>query len=150
MCKCKFLGSFSSLSQPAFQHPTRKGNCINQIVGIHSIGGALQKLPNFQYGQPCTDIGSDRPLQHFQPTLGPTLISLTRRHGGWKSNTVPKKYLEVSMETKTKMARMIQRGESLAKVFQSRQSSKKLEIKVVLLLFFILLLSKYQIIQIAL
>lgn len=46
-------------------------------------------------------------------------INILKRYGGWKSksNTVVEKYVEESLETKTKVARMIQVGQTFVEVF---------------------------------
>ena len=105
----------------------RNGRCISQRVGIHTIGAIPSKIAEFlELENPKAYTGHS-----FRRTSATLLanagvdLSVLKRHGGWKSSTVAEKYIEESMEGKTKIARMIQGGENFVQVLEPQQSSNE-------------------------
>lgn len=103
----------------------RQGKCVSQRAGIHTVGGAPKKIAEFlklEHPEKYTGHCFRRTSSTFLANAGAD-ISILKRHGGWKSNTVAEKYVEESIENKTKIARMIQGGETFVQVLQQNQST---------------------------
>lgn len=104
----------------------RHGQCINQRVGIHTIGGVARKIAEF--------LGLKNPETYTGHSLrrtGSTLLadsgadtSVLKRFGGWKSSSVAERYVQDSLAAKNKIARMIQGGESFVEVLAKRQEKE--------------------------
>lgn len=102
----------------------RGGKCIQQRVGVHTIGGIPKKIAQFlnlQNPEGYTGHCFRRTSATLLANAGVGL-SVLKRHGGWKSSSVAEQYIEDSLEGKTKVARMIQGGENFVQVLQQKQS----------------------------
>lgn len=102
----------------------RRGKCIAQRVGIHSIGGTPKKIAQFlklKNSDKYTGHCFRRTSATFLANAGADLTVL-KRHGNWKSSSVAEKYVEDSVEGKVKIARMIQGGENFVEVLQKEKT----------------------------
>lgn len=102
----------------------RNSKCIAQRVGIHTIGGMPKKIANYlklDNAEKYTGHCFRRTSATLLANAGADLTVL-KRHGGWKSSAVAEKYIEDSIESKQKIARMIQGGESFVKVLQEEST----------------------------
>lgn len=116
----------TNLPEKAFFIGYRKGKCIGQRVGIHTIGGAPRKIAEY-----LNLSNPERYTGHcFRRTSATLLanagadVNVLKRHGGWKSTSVAEKYVEESLETKTKVARMIQGGETFVQVLHQQHETQ--------------------------
>lgn len=103
----------------------RHGKCIQQRVGIHTIGAMPKKIAEYlKLDNPEKYTGHcfRRTSATFLANAGADL-SVLKRHGGWKSSAVAEKYVEDSLEGKAKIARMIQGGENFVQVLQQTQTT---------------------------
>lgn len=104
----------------------RKGRCIQQRVGIHTIGAMPKKIAEY--------LKLENPEKYtghcFRRTSATLLanagadVSVLKRHGGWKSSSVAERYVEDALEGKTKIARMIQGGENFVQVLQENKNTE--------------------------
>lgn len=104
----------------------RNGKCIQQRVGIHTIGAMPRKIAEYlKLPNPEKFTG------HCFRRTSATLLanagvdsSILKRHGGWKSSAIAEKYVEDALEGKTKIARMIQGGENFVQVLQQNKNTE--------------------------
>lgn len=104
----------------------RNGRCIQQRVGIHTVGAMPKKIAEY--------LKLETPEKYtghcFRRTSATLLAnagvdsSVLKRHGGWKSSAVAEKYVEDAIEGKTKIARMIQGGENFVQVLQQTKNKE--------------------------
>lgn len=95
------------------------GKCVNQPIGINTIASFPQKIASF--------LGLSNPKEYtghcFRRTSASLLadsgvnISIIKRHGGWKSDTVAEGYVVSSLNNKRRIAcnligqKFVKRGE---------------------------------------
>lgn len=84
----------------------RNGKCVNQPIGINTIGGYPQKIASFlklPYPEKYTGHCFRRTSASFLADSGVN-ISIIKRHGGWKSDRVAEGYVENSLNNKRRIA----------------------------------------------
>jgi integrase len=100
----------------------RNSKCTVQSVGIHTIGGMPKQIALFM-GLQAPDKYTGHSFRRTSATLlanaGADLLVL-KRHGAWKSSSVAEKYIEDSLESENKIARMILNGETFVEVLQQQ------------------------------
>lgn len=104
----------------------RNGRCIQQRVGIHTVGAMPKKIAEYLKLE-----NPEKYTGHCFRRTSATLLanagvdsSVLKRHGGWKSSAVAEKYVEDAIEGKTKIARMIQGGENFVQVLQQDKNTE--------------------------
>lgn len=98
----------------------RNGKCVAQRVGIHTIAAIPMKIATF-LGLPDAKAYTGHCFRRTSATFLSNAgagIPVLKRHHGWKSSTVAEKYIESSLPEKTKIARMIQGGETFVQVLE--------------------------------
>ena len=87
----------------------RKSKCTAQAIGINTIGDIPRKIAQFlNLAEPKKYTGHcfRRSSASWLADAGAD-ISVLKRHGGWRSNTVAEGYVENSLQNKVKIARQI-------------------------------------------
>lgn len=87
----------------------RGGKCINQPIGINTIGNVPKLIAQFlELPNPREYTGHSfrRSSTSLLADSGADLLTI-KRHGGWKSNSVAEDYIETSIENKKKTAMKI-------------------------------------------
>ncbi|KAJ8916728.1 hypothetical protein NQ315_013932 [Exocentrus adspersus] len=86
------------------------GKCITQHVGINTISKTFSKVASF-LGLPDPESFTGHGMRRCSATLLANAggdITTVKRHGGWKSTTVAKNYIEESLSSKMAIAEKIQ------------------------------------------
>jgi integrase len=101
----------------------RNSKCTVQRVGIHTIGGMPKQIALF-LGLQDPDKYTGHSFRRTSATLLANAgadLAVLKRHGAWKSSSVAEKYIEDSLESKNKIARMILNGETFVEVLQQQK-----------------------------
>jgi integrase len=99
----------SNSSSERFFHAFRNGKCVNQLVGINTMGKITSKIAQFlkiQDPQCYTGHAFRRTSATFLANAGVDVLGL-KRHGGWKSSAVAEGYVEDSIQNKKEFCKKI-------------------------------------------
>lgn len=101
--------------RPETHHPNflmkyKNGKCHNQVVGKEKIAAFPKEIAKFLKlpdAEKYTGQAFRRSSATIVPNAGASVYEL-QQHGGWKSETVAKGYVEESVGNKSRMAKLVQ------------------------------------------
>lgn len=98
-----------NFDNPKFFIGYKKGKCVKQIVGIHTIGSVPQKIAKFlnlENPERYTGHSFRRSSATMLAENGGDLLSL-KELGGWESSTVAETYIEKSVSKRMKITNQL-------------------------------------------
>lgn len=87
----------------------RKGKCINQPIGINTVGAMPQRIAKY-LNLPNTNLYTGHSFRRSSATLlanSGANITTIKQHGGWKSTSVAEGYIENSIGNKRRISDLI-------------------------------------------
>jgi hypothetical protein len=109
----------------------RNGKCTRQAVGINAIGGVPKKIADF-LNLPNSSNYTGHCFRRTSATLladAGADITVLKRHGGWRSNTVAEGYIEDSVQNKLEVSSKILGKEQIINITQSDNVAPKCLLK---------------------
>lgn len=103
----------------------QKGKCVNQVVGMNTMGNIPGLIANF-LKLPNPNCYTGHCFRRTSATLladaGGDITTL-KRHGGWRSATVAEGYIENSVENKIKISKQIMGEQTFTVVEEHKEDT---------------------------